>query len=150
MVARGLGAMPGLATWATEGGLPLLPASVSIQRSCLGNWFLKREFASQRQVSMPSHACHGCKSAPCLSGAHSSLSPAFTVRLWPKEEGYCSFQQCHTQKDEDRHLMLTKISNKEMGLNQISSHSALYYTLLLLSRKLYVHKNTNTQFCRTV
>lgn len=42
--------------------------------------------------------------------------------------------------------MLTKISNKEIGLNQISSHSILYYILLLLSRKLYVHKNTNTQF----
>lgn len=46
--------------------------------------------------------------------------------------------------------MLTKISNKETGLTQISSHSILYYILLLLSRKLYVHKNTNTQFCRTV
>lgn len=34
-------------------------------------------------------------------------------RLWPKEEGYCSFPNSVIHReDEDRHLMLTKISNR--------------------------------------
>lgn len=88
-----------------------------------------------------------------FGGLDNSLNPRFHSLLdsGPKEERYCNFPNSVIHiEDKDRHLMLTKISNKEIGLNQISSHSILYYILLLLSRKLYVHKNTNTQFCRTV
>lgn len=168
MTARGLGATPGRATWATDRSSPCSPG-LSIQWSCLGSWFLEGEFAFQRQVRMPCLAS-GCSYFPPSGtsqdtlGARrdSSLLPLWVAktplcaqlyhhRLRPKEEGYCSFPNSVIHReDEDRHLMLTKISNKEMGSNQISSHSVQYYTLLLLSRKLYVHKNTNTQFCRTV
>jgi len=67
-----------------------------------------------------------------------------------RERDTAPFEQCHTRKTKTGIWMLTKISNKEIWLNKISSHIILYYILLLLSRKLYVHKNTNTQFCRTV
>lgn len=88
----------------------------------------------------------GASLALSVRWPHSSLSPDSGLR----KKDTAAFQTVSHREDEDRYLMLTKISHKEMGLNQISSHSALYYTLLLLSRKLYVHKNTNTQFCRTV
>lgn len=67
-----------------------------------------------------------------------------------QERDTAPLEQCHTHKTKTGIWMLTKISNKEIWLNKISSHIILYYILLLLSRKLYVHKNTNTQFCRTV
>lgn len=114
MTAGGLGDMLSSATRASDRSLP---SPVNLQQSCLGSWFLEGEFASQRQVRMPCLAS-GMRALypnPPLVGwpRHLPGPQLYHHRLWPKEEGYCSFPNSVIHReDEDRHLMLTKISNR--------------------------------------
>lgn len=135
--------------------------------TCLGNNYVQpeHEYSTSPRWEMK-HLVFQLKEQPLRSrsgwirrgwgwwwwwGGITWLVPCGGRRLDARQErDTAPLEQCHTHKTKTGIWMLTKISNKEIWLNKISSHIILYYILLLLSRKLYVHKNTNTQFCRTV
>lgn len=84
--------------------------------------------------------------SPLLGGRDPPLSPALSSQTGLRKKDTAAFQTVLHREDEDRHLMLTKISNKEVGLTE-SLLTAPYTTpSFCLAEKLYVHKNTNTQF----